>query len=54
MTGLPVKGALAMSAETLAVESDFFAPRTAIDDLLFAFLTEKAQTAPYPASRRSS
>lgn len=48
MTGLPVKGALAMSAETLAVESDFFAPRTAIDDLLFAFLTEKAQTAPVP------
>ncbi|WP_030611919.1 polyprenyl synthetase family protein [Streptomyces sclerotialus] len=37
-----------MSAETLTAESDFFAPRAAIDDLLRAFLTEKAQTAALP------
>ncbi|MGW0315746.1 polyprenyl synthetase family protein [Streptomyces flavidovirens] len=37
-----------MSAETLAVESDFFAPRTAIDNLLFEFLAEKAQSTSVP------
>ncbi|MFH9424675.1 polyprenyl synthetase family protein [Streptomyces sp. NPDC017529] len=37
-----------MDAETLTAESDFFAPRAAIDDLLCAFLTEKAHTASVP------
>ncbi|UNO38801.1 polyprenyl synthetase family protein [Streptomyces sp. MST-110588] len=37
-----------MSAETLTAESDFFAPRAAIDELLYEFLTEKAQTATVP------
>ncbi|WP_189530729.1 polyprenyl synthetase family protein [Streptomyces roseolilacinus] len=37
-----------MSAEALAIESDFFAPRAAIDDLLSEFLTEKAQNASVP------
>ncbi|MEU2560751.1 polyprenyl synthetase family protein [Streptomyces longispororuber] len=37
-----------MSAESPVIEPEFFAPRTAIDDLLFEFLTEKAQNAPVP------
>ncbi|MER6693751.1 polyprenyl synthetase family protein [Streptomyces minutiscleroticus] len=38
-----------MSAETtLAAASDFFAPRAAIDDLLYGFLTKKARSAPVP------
>ncbi|MGV9881340.1 polyprenyl synthetase family protein [Streptomyces sp. NPDC003006] len=37
-----------MKAETMAVQSGFFAPRTAIDSLLSEFLTEKARNAPVP------
>ncbi|WP_030665933.1 polyprenyl synthetase family protein [Streptomyces rimosus] len=37
-----------MRTETLPVESEFFAPRAAIDDLLCAFLTERAQSAAVP------
>lgn len=37
-----------MSVETLSAESDFFAPRAAIDDLLGEFLTQKARSASVP------
>ncbi|MFH9674249.1 polyprenyl synthetase family protein [Streptomyces sp. NPDC017405] len=37
-----------MSTETLAVTSEFFAPRPAIDDLLSEFLTQKERSAPVP------
>ncbi|KOT87370.1 geranylgeranyl diphosphate synthase [Streptomyces sp. NRRL F-5755] len=37
-----------MRTETLPVESEFFAPRAAIDDLLCTFLTERAQSAAVP------
>ncbi|WP_030018591.1 polyprenyl synthetase family protein [Streptomyces monomycini] len=37
-----------MRTETLPVESEFFAPRAAIDDLLSSFLTERAQAAAVP------